>query len=79
MQPERVEIVLVPFDEGAVLHGGVADGDDLRQGAACQHEAAHMLGEVAGKADQLVAEFEAACEQRVGGIEPRLAHIFLGQ
>ena len=28
-QAERVEIVLVPFDEGAVRHGGVADGDDL--------------------------------------------------
>ena len=32
-QPERVEIVLVPFDEGAVLHGGVADGHDLRRAA----------------------------------------------
>ena len=29
-QAERIEIVLVPFDHGAVLHGGVADGDDLR-------------------------------------------------
>ncbi len=30
-EPQRVEIVLVPFDEGAVLHGGVADGHDLGQ------------------------------------------------
>ena len=29
-QPERIEIVLVPFDDGAVLHGGIADGDHLR-------------------------------------------------
>ena len=32
-QPERIEVVLVPFDEGAVLHGGVADGHDLGQAA----------------------------------------------
>ena len=29
-QPERVEIVFVPFDEGAVVHGGIADGDHFR-------------------------------------------------
>ncbi len=28
-EAERVEIVLVPFDDGAVLHGGVADGNHL--------------------------------------------------
>ena len=30
-QPQRVEIVLVPLDDGAVFHGRVADGNELRQ------------------------------------------------
>ena len=64
-QPERIEIVLVPFDHGAVLHGGVADGDDFRQRPARQHEAADMLGEMAREADQLLRQLEHAGEQRV--------------
>ena len=78
-QPERIEIVLVPFDEGAVLHGGVADGHDLGQRPARQHEAADMLGEMAREAEQLLRELEAAREQRVGRIEACLADIFLRQ
>ncbi len=78
-QAERIEIVLVPFDEGAVLHGGVADGDDLRERPARQHEAADMLGEMAGEADQLLRQLEAGREQRIFGIEPGLADIFIGQ
>ncbi len=54
-------------------------GTTSDSGPAREHEAAHMLGEMAGEADQLVRKFETAGEQRVGGIEPRLAHIFLGQ
>ena len=64
-QTERVEIVLVPFDEGAMLHGGVADRNDLRQRPARQHEAADMLGEMAGEADQLLGQLETAREQRI--------------
>ena len=78
-QPERIEIVLVPFDEGAVLHGGVADGHDLGQRPARQHEAADMLGEMAREAEQLLRELKAAREQRVGRIEACLADIFLRQ
>ncbi len=64
-KPERIEIVLVPFDHGAVLHGGVADGDDFRQRPARQHEAADMLREMAREADQLLRQLEHAGEQRV--------------
>ena len=78
-QAECVEIVLVPLDDGAVLHGGIADGHHLGQRSARQHEAAHMLGEMAGKADQFLGQLKAAREQRIGRIEPRLAYIFLGQ
>ena len=78
-RPSASMIVLVPFDEGAVLHGGVADGHDLGQRPARQHEAADMLGEVAREAEQLLRQLEAAGEQRVGGVEPGLADIFLRQ
>ena len=78
-EAERIEIVLVPFDHGAVLHGGVADGDDLRERPARQHEAADMLGKMARKADQLLRQLEHAGEQRIGRIEPGLADIFVGQ
>ena len=78
-QAERVEIVLVPFDEGAVLHGGIADGNDLGKRAARQHEAADMLGEMAREADQLLGQLKRARKQRVRRIEPGLAHICLGQ
>ena len=40
---ERVDVVLVPFDEGAGFHGGIADRHSLGKRAARQHEAANML------------------------------------
>ena len=49
-QPQFVDVVLVPFDEGAVLHGSIADRHHLVEPVACQHEAADMLGEVTRKA-----------------------------
>ena len=76
-QTQRVEIVLVPLDDGAVFHGRVADGHEFGQGAARQHEAAHMLRQMPGKADQLMGQRKAAGETRVRRVEPRLAHIFV--
>ena len=51
---ERVEIVLVPFDEGAVLHRAVADRHHLVEPAAGDDEAADVLGEMAGERLDLV-------------------------
>ena len=50
---QRVQIVLVPFDEVAVFHRGRADGHDAVQKILGQDKTADMLGEVAGKTDQL--------------------------
>ena len=77
-QPERLEVVLVPFDEGAVLHRAVADGHHLRQRPARQHEAADMLREMAGEADQLGRERNGPAQQRISGVEPGLAQAPLG-
>ncbi len=46
---ERIEVVLVPFDEGALRHGAVADRHDLIERTAGDDEAADMLGEVTRK------------------------------
>ena len=53
---ERVEIVLVPFDEGAVLHRAIHDRHHLVEPAAGHDEAADMLGEMARKGLDLHGE-----------------------
>ena len=46
-QAEFIEVVFVPLDDGAVFHGGVLGGDQLRQQPARNDETAHMLRQVA--------------------------------
>ena len=57
-QLEKVDVVLVPFDEGAVGHGRIADGHDLDQRALAEHKAADVLAEMAGEPDQFGGQFE---------------------
>src|SRR5512144_1995112 len=47
---QRVEIVLVPLDEGAVVHRSIADRHHLVEPAARDDEAADMLGKMTWKA-----------------------------
>ncbi len=58
---ERVEIVLVPFDEGAVGHRAIADRHHLVEPAARDDEAADMLGEMARKGLDLEASARIFC------------------
>ena len=46
---ERVDIVLIPFDDGAVLHRRVLNRAEFIQPPLGHDEAAHMLGQVAGE------------------------------
>ena len=57
---QRVEIVLVPFDKIAVVHGGGADGHCPVQLVAGQHEAADMLGQVPRKSHDRPGEMDRA-------------------
>ena len=57
-QAERVEVVLVPLDDAAVLHRGVLDRHQLGDAVARDDEAARVLAQVARKADQLLREFD---------------------
>ena len=56
---ERVQIVLVPLDDGALGHRGVDHRHHLVEPAPGQHEAADVLREVAREADQLARELAA--------------------
>jgi hypothetical protein len=40
---QRIEVVLVPFDDRASFHGGVGDGDQFVEASPCHHEATDML------------------------------------
>ena len=77
--PERVDVVLVPFDEGAVVHRGVADRHGLGQRPLGQDEAADMLRQMARHADQLLGELDRALEVRVAQIEPGVAGARVGK
>src|SRR5690606_34144525 len=49
---QRVDVVLVPLNEGAVFHGRVFDGDQLVKPRACDDKPAHVLRQVARLAPQ---------------------------
>jgi hypothetical protein len=68
--PELVDVVLVPFDEGSVVHRPVADRHRLGQRPLGQDEAADMLRQVARHSDQLLGELYRALQMRVGKVEP---------
>ena len=53
---QDIDIVLVPFDYLAVLHGGGFDGDQVGQFILGEHEAARVLRHVARMADQLLSD-----------------------
>ena len=73
---ERVEVVLVPFDRGAVFHRRVGDGHHLRQGAAGDHEPADMLRQVSGKTRQFAGKADGERQPPVVGVEPGFADMF---
>ncbi len=75
---ERVDVVLVPLDVGAVLHGGVEHRHGLVEAAARQHEAADVLGEMAREADQRARQPDRLPQHRIGRIEPGFRDVLLG-
>ena len=77
-QAQRIDVVLVPFEEGAVFHGGVADGDGLVEPALGQHKAADVLGEMARKAQELAGEDRRAADVGTFRIQARLTNVVVG-
>ena len=67
---ERVEIVLVPFDEGALRHGAVADRHHLVEPAARDDEAADVLRQMAREAGDRARKRADLLDALVARIEP---------
>ncbi len=72
-EAERVEVVLVPLHDAAVLHAGVLHRHQLLDLVARDDEAAGVLREVARKADQLVRQRHPLAHHRRLGVEAVLA------
>ena len=79
---QRIQVVLVPLDDGAAGHAGVLDRHDLAERQLGQDHAADMLRQVAGKAedlademDQLPAEAARRVEARLGQAEGQLVAV----
>ena len=68
-QPEFVDVILVPFDEGAPCHGAIVDGHGLVEPILGQHEAADMLREMARELEDLLDEMVEPADLGIVGIE----------
>ena len=73
-QAQRVDVVLVPFDDGAVFHRGILDGAKFVQTALGDDKAADMLGQMARKTDDLADQLRGQHHPFVGRVNARLAH-----
>ena len=69
-QPERVEIVLVPLDRGAVVHRRVHDRRDLVEPVAGDDETAAVLRQMAGKAGDFLRHLQAQGEGGIARVQP---------
>ncbi len=65
-QAERLQIVLVPFDHGAVFHGRILDRNDLVERRAGDDEAADMLRQVTREALQFPGQRQRHLQPRIG-------------
>ena len=55
---EGFKIILVPLDLGTVFHGRIHDRDDGVEPVPGDDKAAHMLGQMAGKAVDFGGQFQ---------------------
>ena len=69
---QGIDIVLVPLDEGAVVHRGIADRHIRIEPILRQHIAADMLRQVPREFDQFSGELDGEFDHGVLRIEPRL-------
>ena len=76
-EPQRLEIILVPLDHRAVLHGGVLDGNDLAQRPAGDDEPARVLGQMPREALEFAGQLQGQAQAPVRRIEPLLAGALL--
>ena len=72
---QRVDVVLVPLDDLAVLHRGGLDRHEFVEPIMGQDEAAGMLREMARRADQLAGQFQGEAQAPIAEIEVQLLDV----
>ena len=70
---QAVDIILIPCDDGAILHAGILDRHQLIQPPFGDDETADMLGQVAGKTDDFLDQRHGLFQARAVWVEPDLA------
>src|SRR5690606_34686750 len=68
-QAQKMKVILVPLDHGTSGHGGVFHGHQRAQWLLGNDEAAGVLGQMTGKADQLARQHQHAAQQGAVRIE----------
>ena len=53
---QRIQIILVPFHNGSLIHCSILNRYNIFQYTPCDDKASNMLGQMAGKADQLTCK-----------------------
>ena len=76
-KPQRVDVVLVPLDHRTVVHRRVLDRAELVEPPVGDDEAADVLREVPGEADDLLDQLGGHQHPVIGGIDPGVAHAVL--
>ena len=72
-QAQRVQVVLVPLDDGALGHRRVFHRHQMVQWLIGYDEAAHVLGQVARETHELGGQLEHAPQHRAGGVKATFA------
>ena len=72
------EVILLPFDHPAILHGRRLDRDDIVEPVVSEDEPARMLAEMAGRADQLPRQFQCQRKPGIVRVEAELRDMALG-
>ena len=62
---QGVNIILIPCDDGAILHRGIFYGHKRIKPPFGNHKAPHMLAEMAGEADNLAHQIHHQAQMRV--------------
>ncbi len=75
-QADGVEVILVPLDNGALGHGGIFHRHQGVQRVFGNHKTARVLGQVPGKADQLLSQCQHTPQDRALRVEAAFAQAF---
>ena len=75
---QGVDVILVPFDDLAILHRGRLDRHQIIQPVMGQHEAARMLRQMPRCAHQLPRQIKGQPQTAVGGVQVQLGQLRIG-